>query len=505
MDSRPLLSDEAKKKADENYRLGGRGPLKTIFVLISGPLISQLCNAIYGVVNSFWVSKGIGDEGLDVLSSLFIYDMIVYSFGNLACVSASSHISFLFGQKREKEANQLVADLIRVVWILGLIYPAIAIPTSYPLAKWLSSSEDIAKSTFHYMCISGGGSVIMFTFQLMCGILQGEGRTWLFGIMQMSALLLDMLVLLPLCIFKFHWGVWCAALSQIVSQSIPMIILVIMLIAGKMSLNLSFKMLINKFSTETWKSIKVGFASFILNLSEAFPQFATQKYILSVSENLGILTEMLPLWTIFCRLYSLATCILVAFGSAYIPPASYAYGKKLYKRVIRLSIHTFWITIVWAGTFDFILSVFPNYIIGIFTNDSKVINLGSNLLPLGFYTLPLYCIHSIIISFLQSTKRPTRATIISVLTTLVPMPTISTIIYFSTHAQNIKWIFSTYIWDDISTSLISIALAFYPFYLMLKAKDGDTIPEEGHSKYNNVEISQQTVDTLIDGRSAYET
>ena len=79
----------------------------------------------------------------------------------------------------------------------------------------------------------------------------------MFGAMQVLSLILDMGCFLPLFVVKLHFGVWGAALSQIIAQSVPTIILLILLIAGKLSLKIKFSMFFRKFGTETKNALKV--------------------------------------------------------------------------------------------------------------------------------------------------------------------------------------------------------------------------------------------------------
>ena len=46
-----------EKNEQEIYRLAGRKPLITICHLMIGPIISQVTGALYGIINSIWVSK----------------------------------------------------------------------------------------------------------------------------------------------------------------------------------------------------------------------------------------------------------------------------------------------------------------------------------------------------------------------------------------------------------------------------------------------------------------
>ena len=59
------------------------------------------------------------------------------------------------------------------------------------------------------------------------------------------------------------------------------------------------------------------------------------------------------------------------------------------------------------------------------------------------------------------------------------MPIISTVVFYTTRKRSLEWIYTTYIFDDVSTALISIIGSIYIFHLLCKTNDGDEFPEEG--------------------------
>ena len=65
----------------EDLRLGGSKPLKTIFKLSIGPLLSQVTNGLYGVITTIWISKACGDDGLSAVSTMNAFDGIGRGFG----------------------------------------------------------------------------------------------------------------------------------------------------------------------------------------------------------------------------------------------------------------------------------------------------------------------------------------------------------------------------------------------------------------------------------------
>lgn len=235
----------------------------------------------------------------------------------------------------------------------------------------------------------------------------------------------------------------------------------------------------------------------MLNFSESFPQFAQQKFITLVAEHVGMKDAVLAGWNIFGRLYMVACCIMVAFDSAYLPSASYAYGKKQYKRVLSLTWHTFWITGVWSTICTVIIVLWPVQLTSIFSKEEKVLKFAKDVLWLGFVSLPLYPIHSIFISWLQAVKRPTRATVLSVLTTLLPMPIICSTYYF-THPNSLRWSFAAYITNDISTTLVSIVGVAAPLFKMMRMNDGEDFSDEKNTEKKAAMVSTQSVESIAD-------
>lgn len=79
-DEESKQNDKSDKQTDEltpeDIKLGGSPPLKTIFKLSVGPLLSQVTNGLYGIIISIWISKTIGEDGLSAVSTMNAFDGI---------------------------------------------------------------------------------------------------------------------------------------------------------------------------------------------------------------------------------------------------------------------------------------------------------------------------------------------------------------------------------------------------------------------------------------------
>ena len=224
---------ETYEKSGEEKRLGSKSPLKTILTLVIGPFISQTVQSFYGVVNLFWVSRGIGDKGIEVFGAIFIIDYISMAFSDYLMTSINIQLSYLFGQSNYKECAQVFVDFVRISFLLSLLMPPIYLLITRPFVEWFGAGKDLSKMCFQYVIPTSCGSFFTFLFMSVCGLLQSEGHSMIFGIAQSSTLLLDMLVFCPLFLLGFKFDIWGASLATIVSQMIVTIVLVCFIGCGK--------------------------------------------------------------------------------------------------------------------------------------------------------------------------------------------------------------------------------------------------------------------------------
>ncbi|KAH0795314.1 MatE family protein [Histomonas meleagridis] len=476
------LIQEEKKKKDEHYRLGARPPLITILSLLAGPLISQLTNAFYGIIDSMYISKFVGPYGLTVVSSCYVIDYVAIAFGNFLNIATSSKISYLYGSGRQNEAPQVLADLIRVALIIGVLIPAILLPSTKPLLLWLSNDQSIANEGFYYvlphMCCSFSATMYL----CVLGVLEAEGRTWTFGFCQLSSLIANMALWDPLLLIGVKTGVWGASLATVLSEFVPMSAIVICLFKGRFTTRLHWRLFVQKFNKETYNALLVAISALLMNLSTTIPEVVLQKFVSNAARAIGEFNDIMALWNILLRLYQLAICIILAFNTAYLPPTSYAFGAGRYKRILFLSLHAFWIMCLWTMIVTIVMCIWPDKIAGIWNSTERILYWAKIIIPNNFYTMMLCPMRMLTASFLQAIKKPLLAGLVSVFTSLLPLPIFSTITYLNNKTDPGE-IFKAYIYNDTFSFVVSFCFAGVSMYKLLRSKKNDN--ENGNSSSNN--------------------
>lgn len=416
---------------DEDIRLGGKPPLQTILSLSSGPLISQFTGAFYGVVNTIWISKALHDDGLAAISTYQNFDTIGRSFASFLQVSATTKIASLFGEGKKSEAAQVLVDLLRFSIVCGIISPLLFIPLSKVCIKWFGTDENITELGFHYIVPNLCLSIVPCLFLVGCGCLQAEGRSWLFSIAQVAALILDMIVFCPLFLIVFKIGIAGAAIATGLAEFVPGIIILLLFFAGKFGVHPKYSQLLGKFSPHSFEALKLGLAQFVLQLSFCIPGIVVRKLFGLAAESPAVFNDVMAAFNTFNRIWYIEGAVPNAINIAFIPAASYAYGAGRYMRIVWLLIHSLWIAVVWASLSMVLTIGFPIPVAKIFSNTSEYLKWSEKLIRNGNYATCICEIPIIITSLLQAMKRGNQATFLTLSTQLIPLPLIALALYFS--------------------------------------------------------------------------
>lgn len=419
------------EKMDEQTRLGAFPPLPTLLKQATGPICSQVVTALYGIVNSFWVSKSIGPKGLTAMGTVSIVEAINMAFGHYLSACISSRISYLFGQKRNEECAQVFVDIVRLSLIFSICVPVVILSCTKPLVGWFGADQEIQDMALTYMIPMSGLTLFYENYMICCGLLQAEGLSWLYGVFQICSLIVNMAVLDPLFLLGFKTPIWGASLASIVASTIPMIILMTIIFKGKFEVKPKFSMFKNKISKETFSALKVGLTTLIELLSSNLPDIVIQKYLGMTANSIGKYNEIISVWSVLLRIYGFIICVCNGIATGLLPCASFAFGAQRLRRVRNLALHALWIGIVWGAVCEAIIIPNAREFAKLWLNEEEFLYWAKRILQSCLYGVVLAMFRFVSATTFQATKKVLAATIQSVLTLLVPIPIFSSIMYFT--------------------------------------------------------------------------
>ena len=454
------LNNEKNEKFD--YELfAGKNVLKSLLIISAGPFLAQIALSLYGMVNMFWVAKAIGDNGISAIGAVVIVEFFANSIAVFLNTCIAVQISYLHGIGKIDTCSQLFIDFIRVCLILGIVVPCITLPCSKYLVEWFGAEGAVEEMAFQYLIPSQCGSFFLFLFYTVCGFLESTGHTWLYAFVQIAAFCLNMALFNPLLLLVFRTPIWGASLSTIISESIPTMVIVVLAFLKKYEIEPKMKMFCMKFVKDTGKALTAGIADLIEAFSIDFSLIIMEKFIVMAADAADALDPVLGVWSIIDKLEQVISCVSNGIGVGLLPLASYAYGARDYKRLMKLMFHSLWIMCAWAAVISLVLIIFPRQISTLWSHDESFLYWAEKMIRIYAYTGILTCVDYTIPIMLMAMQRPCAASCVSVFALLIPQPICAIALYYSKKddPSRIIWTFDI---SDLFSLVIGIIFMIKP-------------------------------------------
>jgi putative MATE family efflux protein len=198
----------------------GTEPVGRLLLRFSLPAITgMLVNALYNVVDRIFVGRGVNETALGGLSLIMPLMTISLAFAMLFGVGSANMISMRLGQGRREEAENALNHCFLLLIFAGLCMMIAGLIFIDPILSILgaqdgSGSLEYARSYLRIILLGQIFSMVGFGFS-HCTRAQGFPRITMASMFIGAGMniLLD-----PLFIFVFHWGVEGAAWATIISQ-----------------------------------------------------------------------------------------------------------------------------------------------------------------------------------------------------------------------------------------------------------------------------------------------
>lgn len=376
-------------------------------------IISMVVNSLYNIVDQIFIGQGVGYLGNG--ATTVIFPMITFSmaFSLLFGDGSATFLSLKLGEKKEDEAARGTgAGIIGFVGI-GIIITILYLIFLEPLCKLFGASEAILPYAKDY------GRIITYglPFCAVCAggasIIRADGNPK-FNMIGLFAGTIINVVLDPIFIFVFHWGVKGAAFATILGQ-FANAVLNIYYFSKKMR-NVSLNRFVFRKSISYIPRVsKLGISSFITQMALVVAM-ATRNNVLVTYGAKSKYGSDIPVTTlgITMKTFTIIMSIVLGLSAGAQPIFGYNYGSGKYDRVKK----TFKLVAVLSTiicTVAFFLAQFkPLAIISIFGSESDLYNeFAMKCMRIYLMLIPTVGIQIMSGIFFQALGYPVQASILS--------------------------------------------------------------------------------------------
>ena len=358
---------------EKKIRIMRDDKISTALLKLSLPTITgMMISALYNVVDAYFVS-GMGASQMGAVSVAFPIVQIVIGIGLTFGNGAAVCISRQLGRGDFEQASRTGTTAVFGSLIAGLLVTAIAFLFMNRILVILGATDTILPYARTYVVIYLSGCAFQVFTIAMNNMVISEGASK----MTMTALLLGgglNVMLDPLFIYTFGWGVGGAALATIVAQAVTAMIYLWYILAKRGTIRIALKYFTPKLSLfiEIFKfGVPLLAFQVFSGLAIGMTNTAASQYGDSAVAAMGIVT----------RILAVAAYVVFGYVKGFQSIAGYNYGARNFVR-LRESIK---VSLLWVGMFcmvvTLILLFFPTTIMEKFSaDDLDLINLGAKTL-----------------------------------------------------------------------------------------------------------------------------
>ena len=369
-------------------------------------IIAMTASSLYNITDSIFIGHGVGYIALSGLAITFPLMNLGAAFGSLIGVGASTLLSIRMGQKDYETANHILGNVLILNLFMGIGFSIITILFLKPILVFFGASYEILPYAYDFMLIILTGNVVTHLYLGLNALIRSGGNPRKAMLATIYTVLIN-LVLNPLFIFGFHWGIRGSALATVISQLI-VLAWQIHLFNDK-SYFIRWKKGIYSLKRKIVKdSFSIGIAPFLMNAAACLIIILLNRQLIRHGGDLAV-----GAYGIVNRVAFLFVMIVMGLNQGMQPIAGYNYGAKLYPRVLSvLKKSIFYASLVMVTGFT-IVELFPHAVASIFTTKKELIDIAATGLRWVFIIYPFVGFQMVSSAFFQSIGKPVKSIILS--------------------------------------------------------------------------------------------
>ena len=402
---------------------------KLLFNYATPAIIAMASSSLYHLIDSAFVGHGVGGAAIAGMAITMPIMNIGAAFGAMVGVGAGARISLRLGEGNKAAAEKTLCNAVILNIIIGFTIMALMLLFLDDILLLFSGGRASAETLQYardFMRIILLGNVTMHLYLGMNDMIRASGNPRKSMAIMLTSVAIN-LVLNPLFIFKFGWGIQGSATATVISQFVAFLIALSHFCSKKSFLR--FKREAFHFD---WKIVgnilSIGLAPFLMNICASTVAAFVNSAMLHyggmglhdiVPRNQGAADLYVGAYGIVNRVALLFIMVVQGLNQGMQPIVGYNYGAKNFARVRKAVFMTIGCGVVIA-TLGFLLGeTIPDVIARGFVDSSKggdeelLVKVASQGLRLVLTMFPLVGFQIVVGGFFQYIGKAPLAIFIS--------------------------------------------------------------------------------------------
>jgi len=369
-------------------------------------IIAMTASSLYNITDSVFIGHGVGALAISGLALTFPVMNLAAAFGSLVGAGASALMSVRLGQKDYDTANKVLGNVFVLNIVLGLLFTLIMLFFLKPTLYFFGASDATLPYAYDYLKVILYGNVITHMYMGLNALLRSSGHPKKSMYATIGTVVLN-LILTPLFIYQFGWGIQGSAWATVLSQALMLVWQISIFSNKKHFIHLKkgvFKL-----------KKKIVLDSLSIGLSPFFMNAAASVIVIFINQGLSRYGGDMAVgaYGIVNRVVFLFAMIVLGLNQGMQPIAGYNYGAQQFDRVDKvLKMTIFYATGVMLVGF-LIGQFFPSAVASVFTTDEQLIEHAVRGLRIVMIFFPIIGFQMVTSNFFQSIGKAHKAIFLS--------------------------------------------------------------------------------------------
>lgn len=381
----------------------GTEPIGRLLMRYSVPaIIASVATSLYNIIDSMFIGQGVGAMAISGLAITFPLMNLVIAFCVFIAAGGATISSIFLGQKDHKRATDVLNNVLLMAIIHSLVFGGLSLAFLDEILRFFGATDETIPYAREFMKVILLGSPVSYIFIALNNMMRATG----YPKRAMQTALLSVafnLVMAPIFIFVFKWGIAGAALATICGQSVTMIWVFkhfcdknsyVHFVFGKIKLSWSI----------VRRIYSIGLSPFLMNVCACVVVIFINAALLKTGGDNGNLA--VGAFGIVNRTGMLFVMVVFGVTQGMQPILGYNYGAKEWNRVKRTLKTGIIIGIIITSVGFLIAELLPYHVASLFTNDKTLIDISVTGFYISFIFYSVVGGQVVIQNFFQSIGKP---------------------------------------------------------------------------------------------------
>ncbi len=380
---------------------------------------------MYNMVDRIFVSNGVGYMALSAISMTSPITWILQALAMLIGVGGHTIFAMRLGEKDYAAAETVLGNTFAATTVLSVIKFAVGLVFLEPILSFLGAEGETLTYAVDYMRIIMFGVFFSAISNGMNNFVNTSGNPTM-GMICLATGCVVNIVLDPVFIFAFGWGVQGAALATIIAQCISAC-MVIGYFAKSKRPPVKLRLKSVRFNLRlTLQSMKLGIASALSQATTGIVGAFINKTIVIYGGVSGAVSGDIVLSAVSATTSTGMVFVIPAFGlqQAVQSLAGYNFGAKNYHRVKEIVKKGLIMGLIVTIPGYIILHAFTGFFVSLYGNadNETFVEYAKWCMHVYNLTVPVLALHSICNGYFLSSGQALKATVASLVRTVSMIP-----------------------------------------------------------------------------------